>query len=378
LSILFKNGLPNQLKRKGFLMSGRYLLEGHVLDLLSQVNVTGGSVWIQGGVAGMYTTDRNSGEVVGLVVDGVLTVDKNEDEVFAIGDPVRFSTTLQLATSNVSFPILGVCAEDSPAEETRVEVKVSQGITAAAANQVTWVSPYNPGNFYQKNTMVFDSGWTMIANKLTSDRAAPQASGPSQWGVNGQTFGTNSDLSVIYSGMGVEFTEGGWLNGLRVWVPEVSGTTSYRTVVVNITNPDLPIYKVYEEPVLNVNDWTLIVSDEVLVIPGDKYIIYLDSLNSAGGTPLIGGWAYGGAANSAAPPAQSWNHHSQQNLVRIDKTDLDGTDRSTELSGITPNTTLQFVQTDDPTKFYNYTVTSAVVDGGSFFSMEVDITQPPL
>ena len=67
--------------------------------------------------------------------------------------------------------------------------------------RVNWVSPYIPGEEVNTMTMVFDSGWTMVSNKPTTDRAAPQPVGEPTWNYpTDPTWLTQSNSSVVYTG----------------------------------------------------------------------------------------------------------------------------------------------------------------------------------
>ena len=57
---------------------------------------------------------------------------------------------------------------------------------------------------------------------------------------------------------------------------------------------------------------------------------------------------------------------------RINKFDLDSTDRGTELEGVIPETTISIVQTDDVGKSANYVVRT-VVDSGLFMTYGVTL-----
>lgn len=222
------------------------------------------------------------------------------------------------------------------------------------------------GQTYYPQDVVLDGPWTMVANKKTTDPAAPQPTGPKETTLpDVPGFETVSNGSVVYSGHKYVFSQGGWFGGLRVWVPEVTASTNYRFIVVNITDPDNPITTIIEEPVLKPNEWTVVAFSNAIVVAGAEYLVYIDALNSGSGTVVTGGWLKGPVDNNVNPADQAWNTNTQQTILRIDKNDLDSVDRTSELLGIQAGSTIQFSLTDDPNNFIVYNINQSPTDGGA-------------
>lgn len=273
-------------------------------------------------------------------------------------------------TQGLGFPLRPVDGVPNPEDEDLLV-----GVPIAKTQFMQWAGAYSAGLLYPEGSVVVDEGWQMIASRATLDKAAPVSAGSPAWTMaDTPAWSTEQTSAVVYSGVYIEVAVGGWINGLRVSVPELSGSTNYRIVIIDVTDPNLPIYSTIEEPVLDLVTWTVISTFEKIVVAGDKFFVYLDSLNTGGSTPVTGGWSYAGSSNNASPPAQGWNHHSQQNLLRIDKTDLDGTDRSSELAGMIPGTNIQFAETVEASRSYTYFTTGAATDEGTFFSYPVNLS----
>ena len=62
-----------------------------------------------------------------------------------------------------------------------------------------------------------------------------------------------------------------------------------------------------------------------------------------------------------------WTVDNQQTTFRINKFDLDSTDRSTELEGVLPESTISAVDTTNPGNNVNYRV-SSVIDQGTYMN----------
>lgn len=203
---------------------------------------------------------------------------------------------------------------------------------------------YNPEIAYQYGDVVNDGLWTMSANKDTQDRPAPQPNGGPFWGNEIPAFAENQISSVVYSGNIFGMQVGGWIKEIRVWVPELTSNTNYRILIFrNYGSPNQVITSI-EEPVLSLNDWTTLAVGNTIVGAGEQIAVVLDSLNSGGDTIVTGGWNYAGTSSSA-PLTQTWNKSSANNVLRISITDLDSSNRQTELLGFVPGTTVQFVNT---------------------------------
>lgn len=231
------------------------------------------------------------------------------------------------------------------------------------------------GATYYPQDVVVTGPWTMVANKKTTDNPAPQPSGPKENTLPDiPAWVTNSNASVVYTGQKYVFNQGGWFSSLRVWVPELTADTHYRFVIVDNTDPTNPVVGVIEEPVLNENDWTTIAISNKVVQAGAEFYIYIDALNSGGSTPFGPfGWTYGGVSQGANPALSQWNTNNQNTILRVDKTDLDSTDRTAQLLGIIAGSTITISLTANPNIFRTYNVNLNPVDAGSAVSFN-DVT----
>lgn len=237
-------------------------------------------------------------------------------------------------------------------------------------SRMNWRNVYDEGMEYELYDVARDGEWTMVANKTTTDRPAPQPNGDPEYSMDeGPSFGTQNNTSVIYSGHLYTITEGGWIRTIRVWVPSLSATTNYRFIVINETDPANLIIRTYEEPVLVAGQWNIIAVGSFIVTAGVKIRIVIDALNTGSSTNVSGGWGYDGKGTT--PASQRWSRNSQQTIVHIHKTDLDTTDRTTELLGATLDTHIRFVQTSDTSRYYEYLVTTTPIDSGAYVTYGV-------
>jgi hypothetical protein len=269
-----------------------------------------------------------------------------------LGEPEEAA---QVMTQGLGFPLRPV--DGVPPQGSG---DVIEGLDIAEGRFMQWMGAYQPGLLYPTGSVVLDGEWTMISNVPTVTKPAPIPVGDPTWSLpTTPAFVEQSNLSVVYSGHAYTFTKSGWVSALRLWVSELSPTTNYRVIVTDITDPNRPFNIVQEEPVLVAGEWTVVRLGQAIVTEDTVWLVKLDSLNSGASSVVAGGWRNDGVSNNSAPGAQGWNRRNQNDLIRIDKLDLDGTDRSSELLGMGPNTTVQFAQTDDP----NYSITFRVDSG---------------
>jgi hypothetical protein len=275
----------------------------------------------------------------------------------------------QVMTQGLGFPLRPVDGVPPPDTGDQFDdLNVAEGIF------MQWVGPYIAGPIYPTGSVVLDEDWTMIANQPTVTKPAPQPVGDPTWSLpDVPAFITESDLSVVYSGHIYTFIESGWVRQLRMWVPDLSATTNYRVTVTDITDPNNKKDLVVEEPVLTAGEWNVVRFSQQIVRAGTIYRVLLDALDSGADTVVSGGWRCDGIVNNGAPGAQGWNRRGSNDIIRIDKTDLDSTDRTSELAGMGPNTSVQFSETVDPNFSITFRVNADPVDLGTYFEYLVTL-----
>jgi hypothetical protein len=230
--------------------------------------------------------------------------------------------------------------------------------------RMNWRGEWGPQE-YQKSDVVLDSGYTMYANKITSDRAAPQPLGdPAYTLPDVPTFVTLQNTSVIYSGHFYTFTETGYWRAVRVWVPQIGPNIRYRVVIIRDPNGSNPVYQTYEDPVLNEDDWTVLSVDTTLVGAGTEVLIYIDANNSGTEQTWAYNWNRSSDDNNTPPTSGNWNKNTQQTLLRINWEDAEAIPVNHQLElQVVPNTIFEISQVGSPEKYFHYRVSGAYVEG---------------
>jgi len=200
--------------------------------------------------------------------------------------------------------------------------------------RVRWVNPYVFGNTYEKNDMVRDGGWTMIANKQTSERASPQPSGQSFYLFTGTEAFTQDTATQIRSGNRFTFDVSAYLLGYRVYA--YTGIT-YRIFLV--LDPDGS--NEIQELILftaEATGWQEFNISPVIVTSGSTLEI-ISIAHETDPTPAewSADWYYGTPQNPAVPAAGEIVHsRSRPDLMEINYMDdsIPSVSRETELRAL--------------------------------------------
>ena len=233
-----------------------------------------------------------------------------------------------------------------------------------------WSGPWVAGT-YEPNEVVLDGEWLMICNNLTTERAGPQASGDPTWDLpDVPAFVEQTFTGVAWTGHEYTLTQPGWITGLQVWVPELTADTNYRFILIDNTDPAAPIITTIEEPVLVENDWTTLRVTNAPFPAGAVLAVIIDALNSGSDTTVSGGWnrAVNNNTITADPGLNAWGTNNAETSIRVNKTDLDSTDRTTELMGIGAGSTITFAETLDSNRSMQWYINGDPIDQGTHIS----------
>ena len=276
------------------------------------------------------------------------------------------SSGVQVIPQGIGFPDAPV--SNVPSEELD---DVLNSDSVATGLFMSWMGPWVEGLFYPRGSVVAGDGWQMVANTLTLEYPFPQSNGAPSYGLPSFTPATQNSESTVASGHKYTFSTSGWLTSLRVWVPATGGNINYRVLIVDVTDPAVPVTSVIEDPTLTAGQWTNLAFGQRLVPSGTILNIVVEALNSGGDTIVTGGWAFLGNS-SGQPSGSGWNKASNNTSIRSDRRDLDRVDRYTELLGIVQGSTMQYVQTSDPDRSVTWRVNSTT-DFGNYVGWGVTL-----
>jgi hypothetical protein len=159
---------------------------------------------------------------------------------------------------------------------TRVVDSISQFIESRRLMSFRglWLSERAP---WRRNDVVYDEGWTMIANRLTSDRAAPVAIGdPANALPDVPVWNTEQTAGTVQSGQRYSVFVSGWIQNVRVWLPDVT-QIDYKLGIIVDPNSENPERSEFPIVPINANEWTTVFSGVVFMNANTDVILYLEA-----------------------------------------------------------------------------------------------------
>jgi hypothetical protein len=290
-------------------------------------------------------------------------------------DEARFVSVQAALGGGATLPVQTFLdLNDTPTDYVGDARKVPQ-VTAAEdalefVTPVRWRNVWADGEYYNGD-MVLDFPYTMIANKTTTDKPAPQDVGGLNYILpDVPTWANFANTSLVGSGHSYAFTETVEVHSIRVWPPTIGANIEYR-LVLQLGN------SISQRVLTNLTagQWNILGSDPLIVPSGSTLLAYLETENSGSSTQVTGGWTRGLNSNNVEPANANWNRNNNNNVVRIDFDDLDTVNRQSELEGIIVGSTIQFVETAIPANFIIYRVVAnpvTLTTSVSYSVVEID------
>lgn len=225
---------------------------------------------------------------------------------------------------------------------------------------------------YDKNDMVLDGTWLMVANKETLDRAAPQVTGPPQDGIVGDpAWSVPASTGVVYSGHKYTFIKGGRIAAVKVWVPSLGANIRHRVFIRDITfGEENAITTEIASEVTTEDSWVEISLGGQLVNFGAIIQIFVESQNVTGSTVTNANWTQD-VDIFRPPPIGHWKRDFFQfNLFYIADIDDDSIDRSGLFAGLMIGDTIKFTDSVDSDKYITFELTDTPVEvvGEGYFN----------
>ena len=252
-------------------------------------------------------------------------------------------------------------------------VDFQQQLNDGLGERMRWRGRYIPGEAYLPNDFAYENGVEGVCNTETTDGPGLYPVGDLSDNLPAQESLANlSHVGLVASGHEYTMLKNGRLSRLEVYVPDVAPDIDYTLYIVNLSDPANPEVSAQALPPLAPDSWNTVVVTNSLVLAGQTFWVILEALNSGTNTQVTGGWTYTGTSQGAGPATQGWNRDNQHTTLRIDKTDLDSTDRTSELLGFIAGTDIQFIETADPNNYAVYRVLGAPSDEGSYVQYTVN------
>ena len=280
--------------------------------------------------------------------------------------------------SNKIIALADGTADDDAVSKLQSETDAQFRANAEAIKRMQWRNVWAPGTYEEFDT-VLDEAFTMVANKQTSDRAAPQPVGVpdfllpddgSNWDGTDPTF-----IGVVAGSNRYTFAVFGVLSQFRVYIPAGSDNTIlYRGFLQDRTDPANILTTFSPQFTTDVtDDWIVINIAGSLFFPGTIFEVGLISSNEATGTDDTFQWNSLTTSNLLADPGAG-NHQTNNADTSLRINDLDdvGGDRGAELAAVTVGSHITVTDAANSSAFTEYQVTFNT-DNGGWHEFGVDI-----
>lgn len=219
---------------------------------------------------------------------------------------------------------------------------------------------------YQKNIQVRDGLWTMLSNKVTSDRAAPQEIGSPMWSIDEDTpFNTGQYTGIIKATQTYTMKKDVVLKELVAKMPNWTLNDTTTKITVSIGNDVIPI----SNPILSSDgEWVTIRATSKTVLEGTVVSVDFVMYHSNASQNISGGWTSN--IGTGVPVNQTYNISSVSTggTLVIDHTDLDGDERTSELRGVAVGSIITLSETSDSARSTTVRTTSVDTTSTSVYS----------
>jgi len=240
--------------------------------------------------------------------------------------------------ASISVGSILTCRRDS-ADSVLTVVSSGDGFQSTA-NMIwlnTWISQQ-----YKQYNVVRDDEWTMVANKTTTDRPAPQPIGSTDFLLpDTPTWNINGVVDVVTSGLQLTaITKLFVISAYRVHIQDVSGNTLYQIFTINLITGIFDISAEFNGDILTSPGWLTIPNQSVILVPGNEFQFLLIQSNQSGTTAFVGDWFYTESNSDDLPLTGEVHRRLNRTTIRFNKTDDIGGSRGVELLSVLPGTDL--------------------------------------
>lgn len=245
-------------------------------------------------------------------------------------------------------------------------------IRTFVAGAMTWANLW-VNRTYERNEVVLDQPYLMIANKQTNDRAGPvRTNDPAYLLPKSPSWSGQTETTISFSGVDIQTTEVVELDAIRVWIPSVA--VDYEVYLIDVVpDPDLVLESFTIDP--GSTGWFEISVTPRVLFPGSNLRVVLVSNN----TTASGSWSHNWTAlgNTAAvdPGSGNYGRNTSFTEIYISETDDGATDQSAELDLLNIGDHIIMTEAAAAARFNDYIVSGTIVDNGTWRTIPVLLSE---
>ena len=217
-----------------------------------------------------------------------------------------------------------------------------------------YFAAYVNGDEYHPQQIVHDNGWIMVANTVTTDRAAPQDVGAPEYSTDLTTvLDEGLQAAIVTVEHTYTLTKAGYLQEILVQTPFWDSDS--------VTKVELEIGSTIaarENLILSADTWVSVAQGQGVLAVGTVVTIRFSQYQAAAATVISGGWT--SVIGTGVPASQTFRLETVllPGTITIDHTDLDSASRETELRGVAVGSTITLAETADSSRSTTIRTTS--------------------
>lgn len=240
------------------------------------------------------------------------------------------------------------------------------------AGKLAFRVPYIVGGTYNSQDVVRDGSWTMVANKTTTDRPAPQPSNNPQWVLpDAPTWVNRSSADDISFGAMLTAVQALDVLDMRIWVADA--TYEYVVQVWDLAITASPVLISSTEIIAgNAVGWLGVDVNLDLIVSGGVYLFSCVARNPAADASYTDVWSY----SNQTPPGAGIINQVSATEIRINNTSGSAgstTDRSADLLLLKLNDRFRLEAVSSNSRYTDFLVTGSAVNSGAYVTLPVEI-----
>lgn len=197
---------------------------------------------------------------------------------------------------------------------------------------------------HKKNHLFVEGDWTGYPTIDTPDHLAPQEVGSPEDSINKDAFPEVNNTSVVKMVHKFTVTKDGYAKALQILTPSWDLDSVSRITYINTTTGE---GDVRDNPILSSGEFTTLKIANKFINIGDVIEVWFEFYNASAANAIDGGWISSVGVGIPISTEYQIDNLTTPTVLEISHTDLDATNRSTELDGVVAGSIVRITETQD-------------------------------